>query len=234
MSKIQSIKLKETSNDFIVLKNEWLIKARKMTLEELPAFLKDLTEQYEHDYGTICHAVAIAAIATAWAVDRSPQGGITGFQAGCIMWEFIREWNFSSNKTGLKIVDYDNFLYPQYSDLFDKTIPESVWEVIKKEAQANILKADREYVKYLNEVEQYKKDIAEFVIKYPDYYERKKFYDPLGYGTGIEWEEEKKKKESGFEFAPQCPLEPINKNSAVYKHWLAITSGRIPFGYKTE
>src|SRR5690349_20327046 len=61
---------------------QWYVDAHapEMTLETLPEFLRHLTEDYHHDYGTICHALAAGAIATAYAMDRSPQGGITGFQ----------------------------------------------------------------------------------------------------------------------------------------------------------
>lgn len=72
-----------------------------------------------------------------YAVDNSPTGGITGFQAGCIMWKVIREWNFQNNKTGLKILDYDNILYPQYKASFI-SISSEIWESVKKEAQNKI------------------------------------------------------------------------------------------------
>ena len=63
---------------------EWMKRARDMTMADLPEFLRELTEDYDHDYGTICHAIAAAAVAAAWSVERTPQGGITGFQAGAI------------------------------------------------------------------------------------------------------------------------------------------------------
>ena len=58
------------------------------------------------DYGTVCHAIALSAVATAWAANKTAQGGITGFQAGAVMWEFIKNWSYSSNKTGMRLVDY--------------------------------------------------------------------------------------------------------------------------------
>ena len=224
-------RLSESSDEFKAIKEEWLKKAKKATIETLPAFLKELTEEYSHDYGTICHAVAIGAIAAAWAVDHSPTGGITGFQAGCIMWEFIRHWNFSSNKTGLRIIDYDNFLYPQYEDSYQKTISKDTWKAIQDAAKAEILNANEEYAKYLQDLEQYKKDIAAFVEKYPDYYERRKHYDPLGMGNGKQWKAEEEKKASGFEFAPQEPYCPVRNGSPVFRHWLSIVNGMVPFGY---
>jgi hypothetical protein len=210
---------------------EWFKEANEMTLEKLPDFLKKLTENYEHDYGTICHAIAAAAIAAAWAVERMPQGGITGFQAGCIMWEFIKHWNFSYNKTGLGLIDYDNFLYPQYADRFDKTISSDIWAAIQKEAKAKLEDADTKYAAYLKSVKEFEKDLAIFVDKYPDYPQRKEYYAPISMGTGKQWDAEEKKKAMGFEFAPQKPCEPIRKDSKVYIHWESIVSGYIPFGY---
>ena len=224
------IKLNESSEEFRSIKKEWSKKAEKQTLDTLPDFLKELSENYTHDYGTICHAISTAAIAAARAMDKSEQGGITGFQAGAIMWGFICGWNFKHNKTGLKIVDYDDFLYPQYEEKFGKTINQETWEALQKEAAKKIEDADKKREKYLADLEKYKKDIAAFVLKYPDYYDRREHYDPLGMGNSEQWEEERIKKESGFEFAPQGPCEPLNDK--VYQHWASIASGSVPFGYE--
>ena len=129
---------------------KWYNDAKDQTLESLPNFLKELSEDYSHDYGTICHAIASSAIACAWAMNKTDQGGITGFQAGAIMWEFIRNWNYSSNKCGLKIVDYDNILYPQYEDKFKNTISESKWELIKKEAENQLEKSKNANINVIN------------------------------------------------------------------------------------
>ena len=233
MSK-ETIALSEGTEEFNSIKEEWLVKAKEATLDTLPSLLKELTEDYQHDYGTICHAVAVAAQAAAWAVNARPQGGITGFQAGAVMWEFVRDWNFSDNKTGLKIVDYDNMLFPQDEDKFSKSISKGVWDNLQKEASEKIDKADEEYAEFLFKMVQYEKDIKTFVDKFPDYYENRDHYDPLGLGTGDQWEAEEAKKASGFEFAPQQPYEPIDKESRVYSHWQSIVSGRVPFGYIVE
>lgn len=225
------VTLDESSEEFKRIKDEWNKKSKEVTIEALPEFLKELSENYIHDYGTICHAVATAAIAAAWAMNKSDQGGITGFQAGAIMWEFIRSWNKSSNKTGLRLVDYDNFLYPQYSDEFEKKLSPDVWENLQREAVNNINEADKKYAEYLDNKEQYEKNIALFVEKYPDYYDNKEHYDPLGMGTGEQHEAEKKKKESGFKFAPQEPYCPVNGDSSVYRHWKLIVGDVVPFGY---
>lgn len=117
---------------------QWFTEAREMTMDELPAFLNRLMDDYGHDYGTVIHALTAGAVATCWAMNKHEQGGITGFQAGCLMWEFIRRWNKESNKCGLRLVDYDDFLYPQYEDRFNTTISPETWEAIQKEAQGKL------------------------------------------------------------------------------------------------
>lgn len=63
----------------------WYKEAKDMDMQKLPQFVNGLLEDYEHDYGTICHALSAAAVATMWAMNRDErQGGITGFQASCI------------------------------------------------------------------------------------------------------------------------------------------------------
>lgn len=207
---------------------QWYDQASKQTLETLPAFLKSLETDYQHDYGTVCHAVAASAIAAAWAANN--WAGLSGFQAGAVMWEFIRAWNKTNNKTGMRLMDYDNFLYPQYEKEY-RTISKETWQAIQKEAKANIDEAEEKIEKYAVDLKQYSEDLTTFTAKYPDYFERRKHYDHLGFGTGAEWDEYKQKKESGFEFAPHEPFIPIQKDSPVYIHWQNIVDGMVPFGY---
>jgi hypothetical protein len=117
---------------------QWYKESSNQTLETLPEFIRHLTEDYNHDYGTICHAIAAGSIATAWAINKSPEGGITGFQAGAIMWEFIKHWNYTGNKLGLRIVNYDDLLYPQYEDRFTNTISRDHWERVQEEANKKL------------------------------------------------------------------------------------------------
>lgn len=120
------------------LQKEWQKRAKEMTLDDLPAFLKELTEDYDHDYGTICHAIAAAAVAAAWAVERSPKGGVTGFQASCISWEMLRGWGgISLGETGSRLLKMDDLLYPQYEHKF-RQISAETWEAVKKKARENI------------------------------------------------------------------------------------------------
>lgn len=120
------------------LEKKWFKDAKEQTIETLPAFINHIMNDYEHDYGTICHAVSACALAAAWAANNHEQGGITGFQAGFVMWDFIRQWMYESNKTSLKIIDYDKMLYPQYEGKFDKIISKETFDCIQKAAQENL------------------------------------------------------------------------------------------------
>ena len=126
----------ENSREFEV--KAQLEKERKdiKSFDDLVAFLQRVKDTCNTGYGTAPRAIAQAALATAWYL--ASDFGITGFQAGCTMWDFIRDWSYSGNKCGLKIVDYDNMLYPQYDDYFEKTIRRDVFEALQEEAEKNL------------------------------------------------------------------------------------------------
>ena len=128
----------EKINEEQHLEKIWFKEAREQTIETLPQFINHIMNDYEHDYGTICHALSACALAAAWAANNHEQGGITEFQAGFVMWDFIKNWMYDDNRTGLKIVDYDKILYPQYKNEFDKVISKSVFENLQKVAQENL------------------------------------------------------------------------------------------------
>ena len=106
------------------------------TFEDLVSFLQKVKETCNTGYGTAPRSIAQAALATAWYL--SADFGITGFQASFVMWDFIRDWLFPSNKCGMKIVDYDEMLYPQYWDKFEKTITKDTFEALQEAARKNL------------------------------------------------------------------------------------------------
>ena len=119
------------------LEKEWFKEAGKVkTSDELKAFADHILNDYEHDYGTACHAVAACALAGSWL--GCEKEGLSGFQAGFVMWDFVRNWTYTANKCGLKIVDYDDMLYPQYEERFDKTIRKDHWEEIQQEVRRKL------------------------------------------------------------------------------------------------
>lgn len=121
-----------------------LIKKRKEieTFEDLTEFLRYVEENCNCGYGEAPRAMAQASLAVTWYL--SGKFGITGFQAGCVMWDFIFGWTYTHNQTSLRLVDYDDMLYPQHGGRFEKTITPSVWESIQKAAKKN-LEEDRRY-----------------------------------------------------------------------------------------
>lgn len=121
--------------------NSWFDEATNIsTMSELENFITKLNNRYIHDYGTIVHAMTAGCIATLYMMDRQDQGGITGFQASCIMWGFIKRWMSYDGPMVLRRYRY--MLYPQYEKNFEKTISRNVWEWLQKEASNEILKVN--------------------------------------------------------------------------------------------
>lgn len=81
------------------------------TLPELMEYVEALTTR-EHDYGTCCYAMSMAATAAFNYVAR--QLGVSGFQASCADMDVLRRTRGLSH--GFLIVDFEKLLYPQYRD----------------------------------------------------------------------------------------------------------------------
>jgi len=151
---------KKVITEKMELEKEWFKEAAKVkTTGELVAFVNHILNDYVHDYGTACHAVAACALAGAWLGCES--AGLSSFQASFVMWDFIKNWLMSSNVCGMKLIDYDEFLYPQYQYKFEKTIRKSVWESIQKEARKHL-----ETDSACANVEQHWRNIAEGIVPF--------------------------------------------------------------------
>lgn len=143
------------------LEKEWFEQAKEIrTSDELTQFINKVLNSYSHDYGTACHTIGACAVACAWY--GAHVEGITGFQASFVMWDFIKNWMFEYNKCGLKLVDYDNFLYPQYAYKFDKVLSKDTWEAIQKEAIRLLEENDDACYK----VRQHWKNISEGIVPF--------------------------------------------------------------------
>lgn len=129
--------MKQITED-MKLQEEWYKQAKSMTIDKLPKFVEELTSNYKHDYGTVCHAVAACGLAAMHAVNASACGGISGFQAGCIMWEFIKNWN--GNEGPMRLVNYEDMLYPQHDEKFN-AINKETWKFLQNRAK-NLLEND--------------------------------------------------------------------------------------------
>lgn len=106
---------------------KWYEDAKEQTLETLPAFMKKILDEPQ-SYESIVEAIAACAVGAAWAADHSPNGGITGFQGSCVMWRFIQYWMCIEESEPLKLVRYNEMLYPQYNYKFAKTINRDTWD----------------------------------------------------------------------------------------------------------
>lgn len=127
----------EESREFEIRDELRAKRANIHTFEELVEFLKGIDTDEKYDgYGETPRAMAQASVAVSNYF--ASKFGITGFQAGFVMWDFITDWQFRNNKCGLKIVDFDNMLYPQYDDKFDKTISSSVWNSLQEQAKKEL------------------------------------------------------------------------------------------------
>ena len=134
----EAVKVQEEASkqiDEIEMREKWYEEAKNMTLDKLPEFMKMLAE-FPHHYGTIPRAIAMAAYAAAMALEHSPTGGITGFQAGYVPAEFYRAWNSMGEKP-FAVIQYQNMLYPQYKYLFT-SISKHTWEWMQEEAKRNL------------------------------------------------------------------------------------------------
>jgi hypothetical protein len=131
----------EMSNEeLFALRDSWYSEAAKQTVETLPAFMEMLAE-FQHDYNTAPYAITAAALGASWAMDKTPHCGITGFQAGCIMWEYIQNWNICLKDKPLSLVNYESMLYPQYGYKFT-TINTRTWKWIQEQAYEKYNAAD--------------------------------------------------------------------------------------------
>lgn len=122
-------------------RDAWYAEAKQQTMATLPAFMEKLSK-HQHDYSSICYALAAAATGAATALDRGPSGGITGFQAGAVMWEFMSSWN--GIKGPAKLVKFENAIYPQYAEEFaGMTIEYETFEHIKKLAKERAVEIEK-------------------------------------------------------------------------------------------
>lgn len=110
------------------------------TTDELAEFINFISN-YPLDYGTVVYAQCAVMLAAQHVMDVGEQGGITGFQAGFIGWEMVKQF-MRVGDCGLSLRDWENMLYPQYEEKFEKTIPRDIFEGLQKKAKERIEKAD--------------------------------------------------------------------------------------------
>ena len=131
---------KDMSNEeLFALRDAWYSEAAKQTVETLPAFIKMLNEYPDHDYNTTAYATSAATLGASWAM--AEYYGITGFQAGCIMWEYITNWMAEYRDKPLRLLNYDKMLYPQFHGDFEKVITSDTWMWLQDQAKKNLVES---------------------------------------------------------------------------------------------
>lgn len=120
--------------DELKLLEKWMAEAKTQTPATIGTFIYELVN-HPHDYGTICRAIAAAAVGAAYAINNSDSGGITGFQASCVNWDFLAYWGHV--KSPARITEYQDLLYPQMAEKFT-TISQETWDFIKQKAADNL------------------------------------------------------------------------------------------------
>lgn len=119
----------------------WAEAGRCASIDDAAAFAQRLVTDYRHDSGTICHAIGAASYAMAKAMNASPSGQITGFQAGAVQWMWLRHWN-SWDDAPRRLVDYSHLLFPQYDRHFTEISRETaVW--LTERAVQNLAESPR-------------------------------------------------------------------------------------------
>lgn len=113
------------------------------SFDDLVNFLRYVKDNCNYGYGEAPRAMAQAALAVVWYL--ADEFGITGFQAGVVMWDFIKDWLYNGNECGMRLVDFDNMLYPQYEDNFQKTITSETFKALRKKAKELIKTNDGKY-----------------------------------------------------------------------------------------
>lgn len=112
------------------------------TTDELAEFVNFISN-VPLDYGTVVYAQCAAMLAAQHVMNEGEQGGITGFQAGFIGWEMVKKF-MSVGKCGLSLINWEDMLYPQYENRFNKTISRDLFEGLQAEAKKRLSKADKD------------------------------------------------------------------------------------------
>ena len=106
------------------------------TFDELIEFLTYIKDNCNYDDGVAPRSIAQASLAVAWYFSNI--FGITGFQSGFVITDFIRDWRYQNNKLGFKIVNYDDLLYPQREYYFDKVIKKDMYKKLQEVAEEKL------------------------------------------------------------------------------------------------
>jgi hypothetical protein len=118
----------EENRDII---DSWYKRASEVTPETFGELINELLHDYDLDYGAKIHAAAACTIAMFNACDDI--FGFSGFQSSASIMQVLYKLNYPCNKTGIRVLNYDDMLYPQYEDKF-RSISRDTWKLLRKRA----------------------------------------------------------------------------------------------------
>ena len=131
-------KLIETSKEFKEIEDSWYKEIDTLTSKsKYNAFVSKLISGYEHDFGTSLRALACIVNATI----RFYGGGLSNFQASYLMWKILEKTFCIKDSVGLKIVRYEDLLYPQLVYHFDNELDKSQHEKLIELAKKNLVES---------------------------------------------------------------------------------------------
>lgn len=117
--------------DYILKKGEEI-----QTLEELDRLIEEAMRKFNFDVTAATESAG--AVCTVVANFLSKKMGIPRVSRDLIMWSFITNFKFPSATCGLRLINFDHMLYPQYKSNFKKTIGAETWKRLQEEAKRNL------------------------------------------------------------------------------------------------
>ena len=102
-----------------------------------------LAEEIREDFycGNIVPATAVGIVCGKLASYLSTIMGLTAYEQDVALREIAKHFSNKTNKSGVKLIDYDEMLYPQYDYKFT-TIPMSTTENLKEQAKNLLLQSE--------------------------------------------------------------------------------------------
>lgn len=116
---------------------DWYKESRKeKSNEEIEQFNNEILCETHHDYESICHAIAASTLTHLH--NCLYRYGASGSQASYVTWQIIRQ--MFNIKTGAKLINYDNMLYPQYdyNFEFDNELPIETFKALQELAKESL------------------------------------------------------------------------------------------------
>ena len=129
--------MEKEEKKFNDIRDEWYKKAKTEihTPEQLKAFAEEILDKVKssseayNDSSNGTAALALAAMNMLAFIY-----GMTAFQMGWVMWQLIDQMVISEHDCGMRLLIYDDMLYPQYEDRFVKTIDADTWGKLREKA----------------------------------------------------------------------------------------------------